>query len=130
VLGSNLTNEIVINLAVLVLDHMVARSSFFWSLIDCILCTQRVTRPRGGINEWLHWLPVSLHKKLDYLIKQIVLLTSRGKKLAPLPSENGGGRVGLLSVLEADANQIVAMARETYEKYISLPTFVYKTSVI
>ncbi|XP_062172654.1 mitochondrial fission protein ELM1 [Alnus glutinosa] len=76
----------------------------------------RVTRPRGGINEWLHWLPVSLHKKLDYLIKQIIFLTSRGKKLAPLPSENGGGRVGLLSVLEADAKQIIAMARETCEK--------------
>lgn len=101
-------------------------------MIDCILCAQRVTRPRGGINEWLHWLPVSLHKKLDYLIKQIIFLTSRGKKLAPLPSENGGGRVGLLSVLEADAKQIIAMARETCEKYFFffLPTFVYKTSVI
>lgn len=76
----------------------------------------RVTRPRGGINEWLHWLPVSLHKTLDYLIKYITLLTFRGKKLAPLPSQNGGGGVGLASVLEADAKHIAAMARQTYEK--------------
>ncbi|KAK9279946.1 hypothetical protein L1049_013630 [Liquidambar formosana] len=75
----------------------------------------RVTRPRGGINEWLHWLPVSLHKKLHYVIRQILLLTARGKKLVPLPTENGGS-AGLSSVLEADAKQIVTMARETYEK--------------
>ncbi|XWS28541.1 hypothetical protein CRYUN_Cryun25bG0078800 [Craigia yunnanensis] len=76
----------------------------------------RVTRPRGGINEWLHWLPVSLHKKLDFLI-QLIGIYSRGQKLVPLPLENGnGGGVGLASVLEADVNQIVAMARQTYEK--------------
>lgn len=76
----------------------------------------RVTRPRGGINEWLHWLPVSLHKKFDYLIKQIILLTSRRRKLVPLPLENGSHPVGLGSVLEADVKRIVAMARNTYEK--------------
>uniref|UniRef100_A0A2C9VYD3 Uncharacterized protein n=1 Tax=Manihot esculenta TaxID=3983 RepID=A0A2C9VYD3_MANES len=62
----------------------------------------RVTRPRGGINESLHWLPVSLHKKLDYI-------------LVALPSENGGS-VGLSTVLEADVKQIVNMVRETFEK--------------
>uniref|UniRef100_A0A5B6ZTJ7 Mitochondrial fission protein ELM1 n=1 Tax=Davidia involucrata TaxID=16924 RepID=A0A5B6ZTJ7_DAVIN len=80
----------------------------------------RVTRPRGGINEWLHWLPVSLHKKLNYIIRQIygysqVLLTGRGKKLSILPTENGGS-AGLSSVLEADVKKIVTMARETSEK--------------
>ena len=75
---------------------------------------QRVTRPRGGVNEWLHWLPVSLHKKLVYLIRQIILL-SRSNKLAPLPLENGA--VGLASVLEADVNQIVTIARQSYDKY-------------
>ncbi|XVE79213.1 hypothetical protein DITRI_Ditri14bG0039500 [Diplodiscus trichospermus] len=77
----------------------------------------RVTRPRGGINEWLHWLPVSLHKKLDNLIRLIRIYSRRGK-LGPLPLENGGGgsSVGLASVLEADAKQIVTMARQTYEK--------------
>lgn len=75
----------------------------------------RVTRPRGGINEWLHWLPVSFHKKLEYLIRKIIFLTSRSNKLTPLPSQNGAA-LGLASVLEADLNQIVTMARQTYDK--------------
>nr|CAD1836777.1 unnamed protein product [Ananas comosus var. bracteatus] len=58
----------------------------------------RVTRPRGGINEYLHWLPIwtVLH----------------GKKLVPFPIRNGGN-VGLSSILEADAKKIAAIARET-----------------
>lgn len=32
---------------------------------------QRISRPRGGINEWLHWLPVSLHKKFEHVIRRI-----------------------------------------------------------
>ncbi|XP_010685407.2 mitochondrial fission protein ELM1 isoform X2 [Beta vulgaris subsp. vulgaris] len=80
----------------------------------------RITRPRGGINEWLHWLPVSLHKKLDYVVRQIcvyshVLFTSGGKKIASLPSINCSS-VGLSSVLEADVKQIVSMAHKTFEK--------------
>uniref|UniRef100_A0A5B6ZND0 Mitochondrial fission protein ELM1 n=1 Tax=Davidia involucrata TaxID=16924 RepID=A0A5B6ZND0_DAVIN len=79
----------------------------------------RVRRPRGGVNEWLHWLPVSLHKKLDYIIGLLygysqILVTGRGKKLA-LPTDNGGS-AGLSSVLEADVKKIVTMARETSEK--------------
>lgn len=79
-----------------------------------------VTRPRGGINEWLHWLPVSLHKKLDYIIRRICghsrfQVTVRGKKLMPLPSEKSFN-AGLSSILEADAKQIAKMARETFEK--------------
>ncbi|URD84923.1 hypothetical protein MUK42_27177 [Musa troglodytarum] len=50
----------------------------------------RVTRPRGGINEWLRWLPVSVHKN--------------------------GAHVGLSSILEADAKKIASIARETFEK--------------
>ncbi|XVF69215.1 hypothetical protein PTKIN_Ptkin11bG0062900 [Pterospermum kingtungense] len=77
----------------------------------------RITRPRGGVNEWLHWLPVSLHKKLVYLI-QLIRFYSRGEKLVPSPLENGGasGTSGLASVLEADVKQIVTMARQTFEK--------------
>ncbi|XP_010535701.1 PREDICTED: mitochondrial fission protein ELM1 [Tarenaya hassleriana] len=81
----------------------------------------RVTRPKGGINEWLHWLPVSLHKKLDYILRHIylysrlLLKTQNSKYIAPVPSENGGG-VGLSSILEADVKKIVSMARETFEK--------------
>ncbi|KAK3007079.1 hypothetical protein RJ639_015983 [Escallonia herrerae] len=81
---------------------------------------QRVMRPRGGINEWLLWLPVSLHKKLYYILSQIfgysqVLLTARGEKVISPPTENGRS-VGLSSILEADVKNIVTMARETSEK--------------
>lgn len=83
---------------------------------------QQVTRPKGGINEWLHWLPVSVHKKLYYLIRRIcgyskLLSKSQENKLMSLPSENGGS-VGLSAVLEADVKSIVNLAQETYEKYI------------
>ena len=40
---------------------------------------------------------------------------SRSNKLAPLPLENEA--VGLASVLEADVNQIVTIARQSYDKY-------------
>ncbi|KAI3450731.1 hypothetical protein Pfo_007396 [Paulownia fortunei] len=81
-----------------------------------------VTRPIGGINEWLHWLPVSVHKKLYYIINQVYgysqfLFARRGNKLVPLPMENVYG-IGLSSVLEADANKIVRMAKETFENTI------------
>ncbi|KAL8483431.1 hypothetical protein ACS0TY_026216 [Phlomoides rotata] len=80
----------------------------------------RVTRPTGGINEWLHWLPVSIHKKLYYIISQIygysrILIARSGKTPRFLPRENGVS-VGLSSVLEADIRSIVRMAKETYEK--------------
>ena len=83
---------------------------------------QRVIRPRGGINEWFHWLPVSLHKKLDYILRQIcvyshVLFASGEKKIASLPSSNGSS-VGISSILEADVKQIVGMAHKTFDKYI------------
>lgn len=86
----------------------------------CSSHMQRVTRPRGGINDWLHWLPVSLHKKLDYVMTLIdvytrILVRSKGRKLVPLSSENGGS-MGLSCILEADLKHIVSMVRETYEK--------------
>lgn len=88
---------------------------------SCLTTLQRVTRPRGGINEWLHWLPVSLHKKLDYVIRRIYgdsrFLTAERKKLVPLPAEYGVSS-GLSSVLEADAKQIATLSRETFEKYV------------
>ena len=40
-----------------------------------------------------------------------------GKTRSTFPSQNGGN-VGLSSILEADAKQIAAMARETFEKYV------------
>ncbi|KAB2034845.1 hypothetical protein E1A91_D04G114700v1 [Gossypium mustelinum] len=81
------------------------------------LTLYRVTRPRGGINKWLHWLPVSLHKKLDYVIRQIciysgVQVEARWSKVVPFAVE----KTGLSSVIEADAKQIAMMARDTFEK--------------
>lgn len=100
---------------------------FFLSLrfLNELLCffffgLQRVTRPQGGINEWLHFLPVSLHKLIDQVLRQFF----RNTRLAPVVEgrkhyrvPNGGSvGVGLSSVLEADAKKIVAVARDTFEK--------------
>jgi hypothetical protein len=56
---------------------------------------QRVTRPRGEINEWLHWLPVSLHKKLEFLMRRICgesrfEFIVKGQKVMPLSVETSG----------------------------------------
>ncbi|CAA6668484.1 unnamed protein product [Spirodela intermedia] len=80
----------------------------------------RVTRPRGRINDWLRWLPVSFHKKLDYAIRRVfgesrLFMLLQGKKVSSLPYQNGR-MSGLSSVLEADAKQIAAMAHETFDK--------------
>ncbi|XP_073004429.1 mitochondrial fission protein ELM1 [Typha latifolia] len=80
----------------------------------------RVTRPRGGINEWLHWLPISFHKIIVHVIRQMFgnsrfSVVFERKKMVPFPVHNGGG-LGLLSVLEADSRKIAAIARDTFEK--------------
>ncbi|KAK7396715.1 hypothetical protein VNO78_17873 [Psophocarpus tetragonolobus] len=66
----------------------------------------RVTRPRGGINRWLKWLPISIHKKLDSVIRMICC-----KSRFQTPH-----KIGLSNVLEADAHHIARMARETFPK--------------
>ncbi|KAF5473897.1 hypothetical protein F2P56_005847 [Juglans regia] len=81
------------------------------------LALYRVTRPRGGINEWLHWLPVSLHKKLYFFMQRIrgelgLQATFKKQKAMALSSETSG----LSNILEADAKHISKMARETFEK--------------
>ncbi|KAK4833170.1 hypothetical protein QYF36_006944 [Acer negundo] len=68
----------------------------------------RVTRPRGGVNGWLHWLPVSLHKKVDYLVKRICG-DSRFQLTSPVKN-------GLSQVLEADAKQIAKIAHQTFDR--------------
>ncbi|KAJ6300234.1 hypothetical protein OIU76_021101 [Salix suchowensis] len=78
----------------------------------------RVMRPRGAVNEWLHWLPISVHKKVDNVLRKIYD-DSRcilGKKVMPVLVENDGKNAGLFGVLEADANQIAKMARETFDR--------------
>lgn len=79
---------------------------------------QRVTRPRGGINEWLHFLPISMHKFIDQVLRQFFSNTRfaivvQGRK--PYRVLNAAS-VGLSSVLEADVKKIVTVARDTYEK--------------
>lgn len=59
-----------------------------------LIVAQRVTRPREGINKWLHWLPVSLHKKVDYVIKRIHgnlgLPSIKSTRAISLPAEEKG----------------------------------------
>ncbi|XP_019195744.1 PREDICTED: mitochondrial fission protein ELM1-like isoform X1 [Ipomoea nil] len=74
----------------------------------------RVTRPRGGINERLRWLPVFLHKKLEHAMKWIYgdLQLQNGnmvKKVTSLPAKQ-------TVIPEADPEHIARVARETFEK--------------
>ncbi|XP_019425237.1 PREDICTED: mitochondrial fission protein ELM1-like [Lupinus angustifolius] len=71
----------------------------------------RVTRPREGINRLLHWLPVSIHKKLDSVIRRFC-----GIQKSNRVSHFSTAKIGISNVLEADAHQIAAMARETFHK--------------
>lgn len=77
-------------------------------------------RPKGGVNEWLRWLPVSFHKKLDCVVRRILgnpqLLSLVGQKMRASFPAKSGENIGLSSVLEADADQIATMARETFER--------------
>ncbi|KAG8059060.1 hypothetical protein GUJ93_ZPchr0002g23658 [Zizania palustris] len=82
------------------------------------LTLYRVTRPQGGINEWLHLLPISLHKLIDQVLRRFFRntrfeLVFQGRKPYRVPN---GGSVGLSSVLEADTKKIVAVARDTFDK--------------
>ncbi|KAL7092260.1 hypothetical protein ACP275_12G154900 [Erythranthe tilingii] len=74
---------------------------------DCTL--YRVSRPRGGINEKLHWLPVSAHKQLERVVNWISEKPFQTNKLVPFPAE-------WRDVLEADARQIAKVARDSFER--------------
>ncbi|KAI9081301.1 hypothetical protein K1719_036722 [Acacia pycnantha] len=73
-----------------------------------------VTRPIGGINKWLNWLPVSIHKKSDYFMRQ--LYGNSRFQISNKPSFFHAKKIGLSNILEADAPQIARMARETFKK--------------
>lgn len=51
---------------------------------------QRVSRPRGGINEKLRWLPVYVHKQLEGAVEWIRGKPFRAHKLVPFSSEQRG----------------------------------------
>lgn len=77
----------------------------------------RVTRPRGGINERLHWLSIPLHRKIDHFLRQIsghelFRLSAKGNSRVLPSADNAGSSL----FLEADAKQIANSARETCEK--------------
>uniref|UniRef100_A0A0E0DDX3 Uncharacterized protein n=1 Tax=Oryza meridionalis TaxID=40149 RepID=A0A0E0DDX3_9ORYZ len=84
------------------------------------LTLYRAIRPTGGINKWLHFLPISLHKLVDQLLRQMFSSDKfatlfQGAKMAQYTVCNGQS-LGLSSVLEADAKRIVTMVNDTFEK--------------
>ncbi len=96
--------------------HIVSKR--YEKLHLCIM--QRIIRPTGGVNKWLHFLPISLHKIVDQVLRNILSNTTfttlfQGKLLAPYPVSNVHS-FGLSSVLEADTNKIVTVVRDTFEK--------------
>ncbi|KAK8957429.1 hypothetical protein KSP39_PZI001581 [Platanthera zijinensis] len=78
-----------------------------------------VIRPRGGYNEWLRWLPLSIHKIVEGIIQQLLgnsrFAVKLEKRMTPLPAQNYGS-IGLSSILEADAKHIASIARENFDK--------------
>uniref|UniRef100_A0A1J3GVR9 Mitochondrial fission protein ELM1 n=2 Tax=Noccaea caerulescens TaxID=107243 RepID=A0A1J3GVR9_NOCCA len=67
-----------------------------------------VARPRGGINRWLQWLPISIHKRICHFINNICAGFSTKS-------------TGITDVFEvADAKQIAALARSTFDKNVPL----------
>ncbi|CAH8343975.1 unnamed protein product [Eruca vesicaria subsp. sativa] len=70
-----------------------------------------VARPRGGISRWLHWLNISLYKNLGRFISCICAGFSIKS------NDSVGRRSGMRDEFEvADAKQIAAMARRTFDK--------------
>ena len=88
--------------------------------VEIYFVMQRIIRPTGGINKWLHFLPISLHKMVDQVLRHILSNTTfttlfQGKLSAPYPVSNVQS-LGLSSVLGADSKRIVTMVRDTFEK--------------
>lgn len=91
-----------------------------FSLLDYIL--KRVIRPKGGINKWLQWLPVSLHKRLENVRKLIygdslsTQIAVRGHKLMSLAGQG---------ILEANAKHIATLSCEAFAKYVLFNIFMF-----
>ncbi|CAN1772278.1 Mitochondrial fission protein ELM1 [Linum perenne] len=78
----------------------------------------RVRRPTGGINSWLQWLPVSVHKRVDYLTRRVFFDCLESFRSTISLSSGTGHLVsaGLSDILEADAKRIAQMARDSFHK--------------
>ncbi|KAJ9541480.1 hypothetical protein OSB04_027986 [Centaurea solstitialis] len=84
------------------------------------LSLYRVRRPKDGNNKWLSWLPVSTHKRLDQLKRQLKF-SGHGEKAASSIGELMShsavyGGADQSDILEADAELIAANASKTFEK--------------
>ncbi|WVZ85556.1 hypothetical protein U9M48_032470 [Paspalum notatum var. saurae] len=84
------------------------------------LTLYRAIRPTGGINKWLHFLPISFHKLVDQFLRRVFCDTrfatvGQVNKLPQYPVHSTGS-FGLSSILEADAQKIVTMVHDTFEK--------------
>jgi hypothetical protein len=82
--------------------------------------SQRVTRPTGGINKWLCFLPISFHIIVDQFLRQAFSDTRFAamiqEKNLEWYTDHKRQPFGLSSVLEADTKKIVSMVRDTFEK--------------
>ncbi|KAM0840661.1 hypothetical protein ACQ4PT_059515 [Festuca glaucescens] len=88
---------------------------------QCLGLTDRLTlfriiRPTGGINKWLHFLPISLHKIVDQILRNTSFARLFQGKLSAPYSVSNVQSFGLSSVLEADTSKIVTLVRDTFEK--------------
>ncbi|KAJ1270902.1 hypothetical protein BS78_06G086300 [Paspalum vaginatum] len=84
------------------------------------LMLYRAIRPTGGINKWLHFLPISFHKIVDQFLRRVFSDTKfatvgQVNKLAQYPVHSTES-FGLSSILEADTQKIVTMIHDTFEK--------------
>ncbi|VVB13416.1 unnamed protein product [Arabis nemorensis] len=73
-----------------------------------------VARPRGGISRWLHWLPIFIYKRLDHFIRNICAGFSIKAKESDFSVARSSEITDVFEV--ADAKQIAAMARSTFDK--------------
>uniref|UniRef100_K3Y7S3 Mitochondrial fission protein ELM1 n=1 Tax=Setaria italica TaxID=4555 RepID=K3Y7S3_SETIT len=79
------------------------------------LTLYRAIRPTGGINKWLHFLPISFHKILDQFLRRVFsdmrfATLVQGNKFVQYPVHNCQS-FGLSYVLEADTQKMVTMRR-------------------
>ena len=63
--------------------------SYKYIYICMYMYLQRVSRPRGGMNEWFHWIPVSLHKKVERFFERFRISEKRTRVVPFSVGKNG-----------------------------------------